>query len=113
MTHLAPGTRLPLAIEVQNRSRLARQFETARHLLPKEIGHFDIGMADGCRKGPAGDGADMKIELGEVAGILGPMARIVQARGDLIDEKPLLPLQAQHEHLDRHDADITEGLGKA
>ena len=56
---------------------------------------------------PAGDGADMILELADGAGLDGPMAAIMHARGDLVDQQARGRLPRQ-EHLHRQHADIVE-----
>ena len=52
----------------------------------------------------------MKVELGEEACILRPMARIVNPGCDLIDEQAFIVRGARDEELDRHHAHETQGI---
>src|SRR5690606_25247444 len=86
MPHLAAGAGLGFAVEM----RLAIPVESAGHhadLIADEILHDHIGHAPGIAQRPAGNGADMLLELVGKAHGLGPVARIVDPRRDLVDQK--------------------------
>ena len=68
-------------------------------------------MAGGVAERPAGDGADVLLELRTDAGVHGPMAGIVDPRRDLVDEEARPESESRHEHLDREDADMVERFG--
>jgi len=53
------------------------------------------------------------LELRHRRAVDGPVAGIVHAGRDLVDQERLIAALAHHEHLDGQDADIVEGLGDA
>src|SRR6185436_5885411 len=80
MAHLAAGARLALAVEVEACSRFGGEAGPGVNVSADKIGHHDISVACGRTEGPAGDGADVVLELRDGAGVFGPVAGIVDAR---------------------------------
>jgi hypothetical protein len=79
------------------------------HFLAQQIDHHRIAVARRVAERPAGDGADMLLELADGAGIERPVAGIVHPRRDLVDDQ----LRALDEQFDRQHADIVEAGGDA
>ena len=87
MAHLAAGARFRLAVEVKHQVRLGEQRRRAKHVVADQVFHHAVGMAVGVAERQAGDRADMLLELRDGAGGLRPVAGIVDARRDLVDEQ--------------------------
>src|SRR5690349_16388053 len=90
MAHLAAGPRLALAVDVDVGTALRDQLAPAFDLAANEIFH------DGVTAGEAGDSgrqsadrADMLLELRGDRALDGPMPAIVNARRDLVDDRPI------------------------
>ena len=61
-------------------------------VLADEIVHLDSPRRVGRAERPAGDGADMLLELRGLRAVERPVAGIVDARRDLVDDQPLAPV---------------------
>src|SRR3984885_9828254 len=109
VTHLAARADFELAIEMQAEVRLGEDVAPVLSVLADQIVHFDPA-APHCRaKRPAGDSADMLLELRGLRALKRPVAGIVDARRDLVDhERFAAVMVAGDEHLDRKHADIIE-----
>ena len=70
MPHLAAQPRLALAVEVEARAGLGGEFLPIPGPCAQEIGHHDVGLANSRAERPAGDRADMVLELADEPGIL-------------------------------------------
>src|SRR5260221_8430098 len=68
-------------------------------------------MADRLAERPAGNGADVLLELRDRGAVERPVAGIVHARRDLVDQHVRAAVLLDHEHLDREHADIIQGVG--
>src|SRR5574337_1643032 len=111
MAHLAVRPELELAVKMQAKVRLGEDVAPVLGVLADEIVHFR--PAAPCRRAerPAGDGADVLLALRGLRAVERPVAGIVDARGDLVDDEPFTPLPvAGHEQFDRQHADIVERL---
>ena len=102
MAHLATGPAFLFPIEMEGRLRLAGKVSPGFNLGAQDIGHFHIEVTLRLGQGPAGNGADVKLELGEEAGILSPVAGVVNPGGDLVDEQVLTALLLDEEKLNGH-----------
>ena len=82
--------------------------------LADQIVHLDLAAPRRRAERPAGDGADVLLELRGLRAVDRPVAGIVHARRDLVDDQPLGAVgAARHEQLDADDADIVERLEDA
>src|SRR5262245_45123958 len=84
VAHLAPGTRLGLAVEMQGRARLRRQLEPGVRLVADQVHHLGVAVARRRAERPAGDGTDVILELAHHARLDGPVAAVVHPRRDLV-----------------------------
>ena len=85
-----------------------------RRVIADQVEHFRTGAQQGGRaKRPAGNGPDMLLELGRDGAIHGPVAGIVHARRDFVDDQRVAALACAHEELDAEHADIIQRLGNA
>src|SRR3984957_20333716 len=107
MTHLAPGADGRLAVKMHGSAGNTEPFSITFDLMADQIDHFHAAMADGLCERPAGDRADVLLELRHRGSVERPMAGIMYPRRDLVDEDVAV---AQHEHLHREHADIVEFL---
>ena len=64
-------------------------------VLADQIVHFDPAPPGRRPERPAGDGADMLLELRRLRSVERPMAGIVDARRDLVDESPSRPSRSR------------------
>ena len=78
------------------------------NVVADEVFHHHVGKAGRVAQRPAGDGADVLLELVGDADRFGPVAGIVDARGDLVDDQRAV---GEREELDAEDADIVERVG--
>ena len=109
MAHLAPRADLELAIEMQGEIGLGEDVAPVLGVLADQIVHFDPAATHRCAERPAGNGADMLLELRGLRALERPMAGIVDAWRDLVDDKRFVAVMvAGDEHLDRQHADIVE-----
>ena len=90
MRHLAAGAGLGLAVEVQAFVGLGRQLAPVLDLFAQQVGHFDTGVGRRGAERSAGDGADMLFELVADTAVLGPVAGIMDARSDLVDQQDVV-----------------------
>src|ERR1700730_5147740 len=120
MTHLAARPRAPLAVKMQARAGLAEDFCPGQDIFADQIIHFDMpavfrAVAACGSERPASDRPDMLLELRGGSAVERPVTGIMDARGDFVDEKLgrpiIIALPASHEHFDRDDATIDEGVG--
>src|ERR1700730_6920152 len=63
VSHLSARSRRTLAIEVYGRARHRQPLLIAVDLVPDQIGHDDRAMTDRLAERPAGNGADVLLEL--------------------------------------------------
>ena len=104
VTHFAPWPRLGLAVGMGADTR-PEPLGDRGDPVADEVFHLEIGEARGVAQRPAGDGADVLLELvGDTHG-LGPVAGIVDAWGDLVDQQRAV---REGEEFDTEDADIAE-----
>ena len=87
MAHFAARFGIGFAVKMQGRVAFARQGGHAQNIIADQVFHHHIGMARPVAQGPAGDGADMLFKLIDRAAILRPMAGIMHARGDFVDDQ--------------------------
>src|SRR2546430_1867411 len=107
MPHLAAGPRLGFSIKMERSHGLRCEACPIVGLIAQQICHDCIAVAIRIAERPAGNGADVLLELRYRTSIDGPVAGIVDAGSDLVDEDAF----AGHEHLDADDADIVELRG--
>src|ERR1700733_11080501 len=100
MPHLAARSDLELAVKMQSEIRLGKDVAPVLSVLADQIVHFDPAAARRPAERPAGNGADMLLELRGLRALEGPMARIVDARRDRVDhERFMAVVIAGDEHL--------------
>ena len=107
MTYLAPRPRCGFPIEMDSSQRLRSEVRPILGLTAQKIDHHRIVVAVRIAERPAGNRTNMLLELRHHAGIDGPVAGVVNARSDLVDENSF----SSDEHLDTYDADIVELRG--
>ena len=111
MAHLAVGADFELAVKMQAEVRLGENVAPLLRVLADEIVHFDPAAPRRRPERPAGDGADVLLELRRLRPVERPVAGIVDARRDLIDDEALAAVAvAGDEHLDRQNSDVIELL---
>src|SRR5688572_15435862 len=106
MPHLAALPRLALAIEVQAEIAISSERGPGVGIMADEIAHLSITVTRRRPERPAGNGTDMVLELRDGARVHGPMAGVVHAWRDLVDEQRVGRFVAEVEHLDAEYADI-------
>src|SRR3984893_5993534 len=118
MAHLAARPRVRLAVKMQARAGLTKDFCPGTDIPADQIFHFDVSagfraVAAGGSEGPSGDRAYMLLELRGGGAVERPVTGIMDARGDFVDAKfqASIASAAGHEHFDRDDATIDEGVG--
>ena len=74
-------------------------------LVADDVVHNRVGMALRIAQRPSGNRTDMLFELADHAGFQGPMAGIMDARSDLIDQQLAF---ACHEEFDTENAGIVQ-----
>ena len=84
---LRPGRACALAVKMQARAGLRGELRPVLRLRADQVRHHHVGVARRRPERPAGDRADVVLELRDGAGVLRPMAGIVDARRDLVDEE--------------------------
>lgn len=84
--------------------RLTREGGDAGDVIADQVFHRDIGVAAAIAQGPARHGADVLFELVDGAAVLRPVAGVVDARGDFIDQKAARGDEQFHPH----DAHVIE-----
>src|SRR5690606_2403939 len=112
VAHFPSGPRLVLAVEMQRRAAVAEDVAPAIRLLSDEIAHLDLAVPARRAERPAADRPHMLLELGGHGAVDGPMAGIVNAGRDFVDDEglavhPRLGL-LDDEHLDADHAHIAE-----
>src|SRR5579872_5880091 len=111
MPHLAAGPRFELAVKMEAKPRLGENVEPGRRLFADQVAHLDRAEPRRRAERPAGYGANMLLELRGQRAVDRPMAGIVDARGEFVDDQALRAVMVAHdEHLDRENADIVQGL---
>ena len=110
MTHFTARTALRLAVKMQAGLRLASEILPVCRLIAQKIGHDHVAVALRASERPAGDSPDMLLELRNNAGIHGPVAGIVDAGSDFVDDQPFSAPLAGQEQFYPDDADIIEGV---
>src|ERR1700735_3285521 len=109
MAHLAARSDLELAVKMQSEIGLAEDVAPVLSVLTDQIVHFDPAATRGRAERPAGNGADMLLELRGLRALESPMAGIVDTRRDLVDDKRLMAVMiTDDEHFDGQHADIIE-----
>src|SRR3984885_3783214 len=109
MAHLAPRSDLDFAVEMQSEIRLSEDVAPVLSVLTDQIVHFDPATPRCRAERPAGDRADVLLELRGLRALERPMAGIVDAGRDLVDHERLVAVMITgHEHFDRQHADIIE-----
>jgi len=89
MAHFAARFDVGFAVEMERQVWVAGEAGDAVYIVADEVFHDGIVVALAVAQGPAGDGADMLFELIHRAAVLGPMAGIVDAGGDFVDDEIL------------------------
>src|SRR6516165_4153118 len=111
MAHLAAWADFQLAVEMEVKVGLSEDVAPVLSILPDQVVHFDPAATRWRSQRPAGDGANMLLELRGLRALEGPVAGIVDARGDLVDDERFVAVAvAGDEHLDRKDAHVVERL---
>ena len=86
-----------------------QQLRHAQHVVADQVFHHHVGIAVAVAQRQAGHGADVLFELVHRAALLRPVARVVDAGRDLVDQKAA----RGDEKLDPHDADIVQRIQDA
>ena len=107
VAHLAPGTRLALAVEVQVRARMAQHrvplgLAAVAPDVAQQVHHHRRAVLRGVAQRQAAEHAHLLLELRGAAGVDRVVAAVVRARRDLVQQQ----LSADHEHLDRQHAHV-------
>ena len=89
VAHLAARTGLALAVEVQMRAGLGQDARQVATSSPIRFAHLDAAEPARRAERPAADGAHVLLELRGLGALDRPMAGIVNARGDLVDDDVL------------------------
>src|SRR5215475_2069875 len=85
--HLASRTRFALAINVHRGSGNGQPVRRVVHFGPDQVDHFYAATKpQWLGKWPPGDCPDVLLELRDCRAVNGPVTRIVNARGDLVDQ---------------------------
>src|SRR6202044_1037775 len=87
MAHLAARSDLELAVKMQSEIRLGEDVAPVLSVLADQIVHFDPAAARRPAGGPAGNGADMLLELRGLRALERPMAGIMDARREMLDHE--------------------------
>src|SRR5262249_22286411 len=80
-------------------------------LLPDEVDHLGASVAERHSERPTRDRSDMLLELGYRAPVERPVAGVVYARGDLVDDHGMSGTICDDEHLNRKHTHIAECFG--
>ena len=86
MSHLAARPRRALAVEVHGGAGHRQPSLVVEDVVADQIGHGDRAMADRLAERPAGDGADVLLELRDRGAVERPVPGIVHPRRDLVDQ---------------------------
>ena len=105
MAHFAPWPHEALAVNMQ--PRLPRHFNPFLDFVADDVLHNSVGIAFRIAQRPSGDRTDMLFELADGAGFQCPMAGIMDARSDLIDQQLAF---ACHKEFDTENAGIVQRL---
>ena len=92
-------------------ARLGGKAPPIVRFLPDEIAHLSVGMAIGCSQRPPNNRAHVVLELADLASIDRPVATVVHARRNLVDDQRLRVLTAHIEHFDGQYTDVIESGG--
>src|SRR6202051_2907992 len=111
MPHFAARPRRTLAVEVDGRARDGQPLLVAIDIVADQIGHGARPMAHRLAERPAGDGADVLLELRDRRAVERPVPGIVHPRGNLVDQQRRPVGAWDHEHLDREHADVIQPAG--
>src|SRR6185312_14399696 len=107
---LGPGDLL--AIVMQKRPGLRRDFLPSQNIVADQIYHFCPWRLELRRsQRPAGDSANMLLELRRQCPVHGPVAGVVNARGHLVDVEAIAAIFGDDEKFDGEDTDVIEALG--
>src|SRR5581483_10453578 len=85
MAHLAAGPRRSLAVDVNGCAGNRQPFGIARNLVPDQVGHGDLAMPDRLAERPAGNRADVLLELRDRGAVQRPVPGIMHPRRNLVD----------------------------
>src|SRR5258708_24069176 len=85
MPHLPARPRRPLAVDVERCAGDGEPLPIAIDIVPDQVGHGDRAMTNRLAERPAGDGADVLLELRNRGAVERPVAGIVHPRRDLVD----------------------------
>src|SRR5450432_3418323 len=111
MAHLAAGAHFQLAVEMQAKVGLGENIAPFLRVLADQIVHFDPPAPRRRAKRPAGDGADMLLELRGLRAVDRPMSGIMDARGEFIDDKLLDALRiARHKQFYGDEPDVIQSV---
>src|SRR5258708_8631317 len=113
MAHLPARPCRTLAVEVDGGAGDREPLLIVVDIAPEEFGRGDGAGTTGLAERPAGNGANMRLELRDRGPIERPVSGIVHPWRDLIDQQRRPAGTGQYEHLDREHADIVQGVGDA
>lgn len=106
MAHFTARFRIRFAIKMDRHGGVLGKLGDAIHIVADEVEHLHIGVARAIPQRPADNGTNVLFELINHTAVLGPVARIVHARRDFIDHKPL----RCDKEFNPHDADIIQRI---
>ena len=110
MAHLPSGSRLALAVDVHVRAALGDELGPTLDVRADEIVHDGAAAHQaGQARRKVADCADVLLELRGDRAFDRPVAAVVDARRDLVDQRPVVA----GEEFDREHADVAERLGDA
>src|ERR1700704_4116176 len=109
MAHLAAVTYGSLAVEMHERAGHGEPLLVGFDLSADQIDHLDTAVTHWLAERPARDGPDVLLELRDGCAVDGPMAGIVHARRNLVDQKGLLRSFADDKHFNCEHAHIVKG----
>ena len=110
VAHFAARARLGLAVEVDGGAGLGGEGAPFVDIGADQIGHHRIAVARRLAERPAANRPNMVLELADETGIERPMAGIMDARGEFVDDQRLA-LALALEHLHAKHADMAERVG--
>src|SRR6476646_5916879 len=111
MAHLPARARRPLAVDVHSGTGNGEPTLVTVDLVPDQIGHGNGTMPDRLSERPAGNGADMLLELRDRGTVQRPVSGIMYSRSDLIDQDFRLAIAFDHEQFYRQHADVVQRGG--
>src|SRR3954468_5845906 len=108
MAHLAAGAGFAFAVEMEVDATFGDEFGPALDVAADEVLHHRVAAGEaGDARRQAANGADVLLELRGDRALDGPVAAVVDAGRDLVDDGAV----GAGEEFDGEDADMAESLG--